>query len=317
MKQEPKSLQEAIQYFSTLDNCLEYLVARRWPKGVVCPTCGSANVSFNASRHIWQCSSHHAKRQFSFKVGTIFEDSAIGLDKWLTAIWMLTNCKNGISSYEVGRDLRVTQKTAWFMMHRIRLALQDESFGKLTGEIEIDETFVGGKARNMHFSKRRAKITGTGGKDKAPVLGFLQRGGEVRAAIVSNRKRKVLVPYIERHVQEGSAVYTDALASYEGLAAKYGHEVIDHAIAYVRGRVHTNGLENFWSLLKRTIRGTYVSVEPFHLDRYLGEQVFRYNNRLDIGDSGRFNLAVSQIVGKRLTWNRLTGKTPSPETCAN
>ena len=308
MKQEPKSLQEAILYFSNPDNCLEYLVARRWPKGVVCPTCGSAKVNFNAGRRIWQCGSHHAKRQFSVKVGTIFEDSPIGLDKWLTAIWMLSNCKNGVSSYEVARDLRVTQKTAWFMMHRIRLALQDGSFGKLRGEIEVDETFVGGKSRNMHFSKRRTKITGTGYKDKAPVLGFLQRGGEVRTEVISSTKRKALVPHIERHIEEGSAIYTDALRSYEGLAAKYGHEVIDHAIAYVRGRVHTNGLENFWSLLKRTIRGTYVSVEPFHLDRYLGEQVFRYNNRLDIGDSGRFNLAVSQIVGKRLTYAALTGK---------
>lgn len=317
MKQEPQSLQEAVQYFSNPDNCLEYLVARRWPKGVVCSTCGSTKVKFNATRRIWQCGSHHAKRQFSVKVGTIFEDSAIGLDKWLIAIWILTNCKNGISSYEVARDLGVTQKTAWFMMHRIRLALQDESFGKLTGEIEVDETFVGGKSRNMHISKRRAKITGTGGKNKAPVLGFLQRGGEVRASMVSSVRRNALLPHIERHIEEGSAVYTDALASYQRLSERYAHEVIDHAIAYVRGRVHTNGLENFWSLLKRTVRGTYVSVEPFHLDRYLAEQVFRYNNRLDIGDSGRFSLAVSQVVGKRLTYAALTGKVDDGKSLSN
>ncbi len=313
MKQEPQSLQEAVQYFSNPDNCLEYLVIRRWPKGVVCPTCGSAKVKFNVRRRIWQCGSHHPKRQFSVKVGTIFEDSAIGLDKWLTAIWMLTSCRNGISSYEVARGLGVTQKTAWFMMHRIRLALQGEPSRKLRGEVEVDETFVGGKARNMHISKRRAKVTGTGGKDKAPVLGFLQRGGEVRAEMITNVRRKTLVPHVESQIEEGSAVYTDALASYQNLGERYAHQVIDHAVAYVRGRVHTNGLENFWSLLKRTIRGTYVSIEPFHLDRYLGEQVFRYNNRAVLDDSGRFSQAVSQAIGKRLTYAALIGKTS--ETC--
>src|SRR6266705_6243882 len=181
---EPKSLQEAILYFSNPDNCLNYLVARRWPKGVVCPTCGSKSVSFSASRRIWQCSTHHPKRQFSVKVGTIFEDSPIGLDKWLTATWMLTNCKNGISSYEVARDLRVTQKSAWFMLHRIRLALQDEFFGSKLGgnggEVEVDETFIGGKARNMHLSVKQRRITGVLTDDKTTVMGFLERGGKIR-----------------------------------------------------------------------------------------------------------------------------------------
>src|SRR5271170_5332375 len=186
---EPKSLQQAILYFSNPDNCLNYLVARRWPRGVVCPTCGSEKVSFSASRRIWQCGSHHAKRQFSVKVGTIFEDSPIGLDKWLAATWMLTNCKNGISSYEVGRALRVTQKSAWFMMHRIRLALQDENFGKLSGHVEVDETFIGGKARNMHLDVKKRRITGTGGHNKTVVFGALERGGRVRAAVVADRKR--------------------------------------------------------------------------------------------------------------------------------
>ena len=150
---EPKSLQEAILYFSNPDNCVDYLAVRRWPKGVNCPTCGSGKVTFNPNRRLWQCSSHHAKRQFSVKVGTIMEDSAVSLDKWLTAMWLVTNCKNGISSYEVARDLEVTQKTAWFMLHRIRLAMQDEFFGSKLGgnggEVEVDETFIGGKARNM------------------------------------------------------------------------------------------------------------------------------------------------------------------------
>jgi transposase-like protein len=314
---EPKSLQEAILYFSNPDNCLNYLVARRWPKGVVCPTCGSENVSFSASRRIWQCSTHHPKRQFSVKVGTIFEDSPIGLDKWLAATWMLTNCKNGISSYEIGRALRVTQKSAWFMLHRIRLALQDESFGRMSGEVEVDETFIGGAARFMHADKRRVRITETGTKDKTPVMGILERGGKVRASVIPNRRKKAIQKEIRNHVAAGSAIYSDALLSYQGLNGDFVHQVIDHAEKYVDGRIHTNGLENFWSLLKRGLKGTYISVEPFHLFRYLDEQSFRYNNREVLDDGGRFDRVVSQIVGKRLTWNKLTGKTPNLETCPN
>lgn len=318
---EPKSLQEAILYFSNPDNCLNYLVARRWPNGVTCPTCGSEKVSFSASRRIWQCSTHHPKRQFSVKVGTIFEDSPIGLDKWLAATWMLTNCKNGISSYEVGRALKVTQKSAWFMMHRIRLALQDESFGKVSGEIEVDETFIGGAARFMHKSRRDRMILGPGPKDKTPVMGILERGGKVRATVIQNRRKRAIQGEIRNHVAAGSAIYSDALMSYQGLNKDFVHQVIDHAERYVDGQVHTNGLENFWSLLKRGLKGTYISTEPFHLFRYLDEQVFRYNHRATknqfIGDGDRFSMVVSQIVGKRLTWNKLTGKTPNLETCAN
>ena len=310
MEKEPESLQEAIVYFSDIDNCIKYLAARRWPKGVTCPTCGSVRVSaFNQKRRTWQCSTHHPKREFSVKVGTIFEDSAIGLDKWLAAIWMLANCKNGISSYEIARDIKVTQKTAWFMLHRIRLALQDDDSGKLGGEVEIDETFIGGKARNMHIKERERRITGTGGKDKTIVFGALERGGKVKTVVVDDRKKKGLHTQVKAHVEAGSALYSDALRSYDDLANGYAHQVIDHAEQYVDGQVHTNGLENFWSLLKRGISGTYVSVEPFHLFRYLDEQVFRYNNRKAFDDSGRFNLAISQIVGRRLTFAALTGKT--------
>jgi transposase-like protein len=309
MNNEPKSLQEAIIYFSNPDNCIEYLKARRWPDGVVCPNCGSDSISFNPNRRTWKCSTHHPRREFSVKVGTIFEDSPIPLDKWLTATWMLTNCKNGISSYEIARDVKVTQKSAWFMLHRIRLALQDDFFGsKLGGEVEVDETFIGGKARNMHVSERKRRITGTGTKDKTAVMGILERGGKVRATVVPSRRKSVLQEQVREHVTAGAALYTDALLSYEGLATEYAHQVIDHATQYVDGRVHTNGLENFWSLLKRGIAGTYVSVEPFHLFRYLDEQMFRFNNRKDLDDAGRFNLVVSQIVGKRLTFAQLTGK---------
>ena len=313
MKNEPKSLQEAILYFSNIDNCIEYLAARRWPKGVICPTCGSDRVSsFNTKRRTWTCSKHHPRREFSVKIGTIFEDSPIGLDKWLAAVWMLANCKNGISSYEVARDLNVTQKTAWFMLHRIRLALHENNPGDLGGEVEVDETFIGGKARNMHLSERKRRITGTGGKDKAIVFGALERGGKVIATPINDRKKEGIHTQVKAHVKAGSALYSDALRSYDGLAQYYAHEVIDHAEKYVDGKVHTNGLENFWSLLKRGISGTYVSVEPFHLFRYLDEQVFRYNNRntkkFTFTDSDRFSLTLSKITGKRLTFAVLTGK---------
>jgi len=307
---EPKTLQEAIVYFSNPDNCIDYLAIRRWPNGVVtCPTCGSEKVKFNPKRRVWQCSVHHPLRQFSIKIGTIMEDSPLGLDKWMMATWMVTNCKNGISSYEIARDIKVTQKSAWFMLHRIRLAMQDDFFGsKLGGEVEVDETFIGGKARNMHVSERKRRITGTGTKDKTAVMGILERGGKVRAKVVATRKKHELQAEVYKHVEAGSALYSDALKSYDGLEADYAHQVVDHAVQYVDGRVHTNGLENFWSLLKRGISGTYVSVEPFHLFRYLDEQMFRFNNRKDINDAGRFNLVVSQIVGKRLTFAELTGK---------
>ena len=314
---EPKSLQEAIVYFANPENSVRYLAVRRWPNGVMCPGCGSDRVSYNAERRTWKCSTHHSKREFSIKIGTIFEDSAISLDKWLTAMWMLTNCKNGISSCEIGRALDVTQKTAWFMAHRIRLALQDENFGKMGGEVEVDETFIGGLSRNMHLEKRTLRITGTGGKDKTPVMGILQRGGKVRTSVIPNRRKKALPAKVRQHVLAGSAIFTDALQSYEGLDAEYAHQVIEHAVAYVDGKIHTNGMENFWSLLKRGIKGTYVSVEPFHLFRYLDEQSFRFNYRKNMNDGDHFDHVVRQIVGKRVIWNQLIGKTANLETCPN
>jgi transposase-like protein len=272
-------------------------------------------VNYRAHRRTWTCSSHHAKREFSIKVGTMMEDSPIGLDKWLMATWMLTNCKNGVSSYEIARDIKVSQKAAWFMLHRIRLAMQDDSFGsKLGGEVEADETFIGGKSRNMHLSKRQRRITGTGGKDKTAVMGMLERGGNIRLAVVPGRRKAALQAEVKKHVEAGAALYTDALPSYNGLSKEYAHAVVDHAVEYVNSRVHTNGLENFWSLLKRGIAGTYVSVEPFHLFRYLDEQSFRFNNRKS-NDSSRFNRALSQIVGKRLTFAELTGNGLETATC--
>jgi transposase-like protein len=277
----PKTLIDAIRYYSDEDRCIAYMVSRRWPDGIVkCPICGSAKVHFLANQRRWKCSVNHDRRQFSIKVGTIFEDSPLGLDKWLPAVWLLTNCKNGISSYEVAKDLGVTQKTAWFMDHRIRKAMQRGSFWtKMEGEIEADESFIGGLARNMHKDKK-AKITGTGGSGKAIVMGLLDRNTrEIRVKHVPNTQRSTLQAEVRAHVAEGSEVFTDAWIAYEGLDHDYVHNVIDHAETYVKGKIHTNGIENFWSLLKRGLKGTYISVEPFHLFRYLDEQAFRYNNR--------------------------------------
>ena len=301
------TLQEAIIHFSEYENCKDLMVQLRWPDGVSCPRCGSTKVAYLENKRVWKCYVKHSKPTFSLKTGTIFEDSPLGLDKWLSALWLLVNCKNGISSMELARDLGVTQKTAWFMAHRLRFALTEGGFEMLSGEVEADETFIGGKARNMHSAKRAKKITGTGGKDKTAVMGVLQRGGNIKVSVVSSRKKKELQAEVRKHVKAGSALFTDALKSYNGLT-EYQHQVIDHAEKYVGGQVHTNGIENFWSLLKRGLSGTYVSVEPFHLFRYLDEQTFRYNNRKDKNDLSRFISALIQITGKRLTYGHLTGK---------
>jgi transposase-like protein len=306
----PKTLQEAIIHFADFENCKTFMVDLRWPDGVVkCPRCGSEKLTWLAKPRVWKCYAKHQSPTFTLKTGTIFEESAIPLQKWLPAVWLLVTCKNGISSYEVHRDLGISQKSAWHLMHRIRFALHAGSFDKmLSGHVEADETFIGGKARNMHVAQRRRRITGTGTKDKTPVLGIMERGGKVRTIVVPNRKKKTLQTEVTKHVEAGSALYTDFLLSYEGLEGRYAHKVVDHAVEYVNGNTHTNSLENFWALLKRTISGTYVSVEPFHLFRYLDEQAYRFNNRDDMNDSDRFTLAMKQIVGKRLTWDALTGK---------
>ncbi len=306
----PKTLLEAVAFFSDPDNAFAFMVAIRWPNGVVCPRCGDTNPSFLINRKIWRCHGE-CKKQFSIKVGTLFEDSPIGLDKWLPCAWMLINCKNGISSYEVARDLGVTQKTAWFMLHRLRLAMQTEDFGKFGGHVEVDETFIGGRARFMHHSKRERVIKGPGPTGKAAVMGLLERVGpeghsRVRTKHVPNTRKHNLLPVIDEHIRKGSTVYTDEMPSYESLTDDYTHRVIDHSIAYVDGKIHTNGMENFWSLLKRAIKGTYVSVEPFHLFRYLDEQAMRFNAR-KATDTNRFLTLCLGLFGKRLTYRSLTG----------
>jgi transposase-like protein len=308
MSASPKTIQEAILYFADYENCRRFMIELRWPDGKVrCPQCGSDKVTYLANAKLYKCYGDHPKPKFSLKVGTIFEDSPISLDKWFAALWLIVNCKNGISSYEIGRDLGISQKSAWHLAHRLRFALHQGSFEKFSGHVEVDETFIGGKARNMHVEKRARRITSTGTKDKVPVMGILERGGKVRTAVIPNRRKKAIQGEVRKHVEAGSALYSDALLSYDGLAGEFAHQVVDHAASYVDGQVHTNGLENYWSLLKRTISGTYVSVEPYHLFRYLDEQAYRFNNRKEMNEFDRFKLAASQIVGKRLTWNEVSG----------
>lgn len=303
----PESLLEATRLFSNPRAAHDYLAKLRWPDGVIpCPRCGSnEDHLFLENQLRWKC--RHCKMQFSVKVGTIFEDSPLGLDKWLIATWLIVNAKNGISSCEIARSLEVTQKTAWFVLHRIRLALQEGTFEKFGGsgsEVEVDETYIGAKARNMHFDKKPGYRGMVG---KQIVMGFLERGGKVRTIHISQTNRKAMEAAVNDHVEHGTDLYTDAHGSYRFMSQWYKHQVIDHAQSYVQDRVHTNGLENYWSLLKRAIGGTYVSVEPFHLHRYMDEQAFRYNERKG-SDADRFLLALLGTPGRRLTFAELTGK---------
>ncbi len=305
-KDLPKTLQQAVKYFSDDLVCVNLVASLRWTDGVaICPQCRNNQTSFLSTRKIWKCKA--CKKQFSVKVGTIFEDSPIGLDKWLMAMWLIVNAKNGISSYEIHRAIGITQKSAWFMLHRIRLAMENGSIEKLSGEVEADETFIGGLAKNMHKHKREAKIKGRGSVGKTAVMGILERKGKVSAKVIGDLTKETMHKEVKSIVEKGSTLFTDEWKSYQGLSEDYIHEVVNHGIAeYVRGNVHTNGIENFWTLLKRTIKGTYVSVEPFHLGRYVVEQAFRFNER-ELNDKERFLGVLKAISGKRLTYDELRG----------
>ncbi len=326
-RKPPESLQEVIEYFDSLDACVEFLASVRWPNGVECPACGSKRNSYLKSRRIWKCM--ECWKQFSAKLGTIFEDSPIPLKQWMIAVWMIVNCKNGVSSYEIARDLRVTQKSAWFMLHRIREAMSttgifraNTKIGTPGGDgVEVDETFVGGAQKNMHkdrklrINQKLNQTTGPTYKGKTIVMGMLDRDmREVRAKVIPNIQRETLQNAVLKHVRYGSRVFTDEWQGYNGLHYRFVHDFVNHMQEYVRGSVHTNGIENFWSLLKRSLRGTYVAVEPFHLQRYVDEQAFRFNNRggkrkeQRVTDFQRFRKLLSQIVGRRLTYAKLTGK---------
>ncbi len=323
----PRTLLEAIQQFSDEQVCINTVAEMRWPDGVKCPECWAKEPYYIKTQKRWKCRNSSCRIQFSVKRGSIFEDSPISLSKWLPALWLLVSCKNGISSHELAKSLGVTQKTAWFMNQRLRLALKAKDLGIKFGSndggaVEVDESFVGGKLKNMHRSRANNlnKVKqGTGAEtsvhheNKTAVVGILDRESrQVRAKVVPNVKRETLQNEILKNVKYGSRVYTDQAVAYDTLRRRYIHETVNHAEAYVEGQVHTNGLENFWSLMKRNLSGTYVAVEPYHLDRYLDEQMFRFNNRATkdnpLNDSDRFLLALSQVADKRLTYAELTGK---------
>ncbi|HEV2201204.1 MAG TPA: IS1595 family transposase [Bryobacteraceae bacterium] len=317
--ESPATLRDAVIWFADFDHCREFMAQLRWPDGVVkCPHCGSDNVTWLAKARIWKCYAKHARPTFTLKTGTIFEDSPIPLEKWLCAAWLLIGCKNGVSSYEIHRDLGVTQKSAWFMLHRLRLAMREGGF-KIGGsgkDVEADETFIGGRVDFMHRGSKRLKRANTEGMwGKTVVLGLLERDGRARAAVSPTRKYYEIHQHVTANVEPGTNLITDEFQAYATLPKDYTHEVIDKTYGYVNGKIHVNSMENFWSLLKRTLKGTYVSVDPCHLQAYVDEQVFRFNNRKDvdgnpISDAERFTTLMKQIVGLRLTYNELTGKTP-------
>lgn len=311
----PKTLIEAIRYFSNEQTCINAVALLRWEDGSpVCPKCqaaqtGERNHYWLKTQQRWKC--YQCRKQFSVKVGTIFEDSPIGLDKWLTALWLLVNCKNGVSSYEVSRDLGISQKAAWFVLQRLRHVLKDTTVIPMRGPVEADESFHGGKPKNMHRNRRlRLQVGGNGYSEKTAVFGMIDRETrKVRAQVVPNVKRDTLQKAILNGVGFGSTVYTDGWPGYDGLKASgFIHETVNHMNEYVRGQVHTQAIENFWSLLKRGLNGTYVAVEPYHMDRYLDEAMFRFNHRINHTDSSRFVQALSQVVNRRLTYAELTGK---------
>ena len=314
--ERPQTLVEAVLHFSDEAVAHAYVVEMRWGDTVKCYKCGTEKVSYIQTQKRWKCGNKECeiyRKQFSVKKGTIFEDSAIKLSKWLIAMWMIANNKNGKSSYELSRDLKVTQKSAWFMLHRIRTAFDNGTIEKLKGTVEVDETFVGGKAKNMHKDKKEAKIQGRGASGKAIVMGILERseeGSTVEAKVIPDTTMLTLHTEIVENVEQGAIVNTDGFTGYQGLDSMYEHGTVNHAYGeYVNGSVHTNGIENFWTLFKRSINGTYVSVEDEHLDRYVNEQEFRYNNRKG-NDYDRFEAVVKAVSGKRLTYDELTDHEP-------
>jgi transposase-like protein len=315
----PTTLMQAIKYFADPKIALDYFVQIRWPKGVRCPNCGSDKVSFLANQHRWQCHTKHAKRQFSAKVGTVFEDSPLPLDKWLVTMWLEVNAKNSISSCELARALGITQKSAWFMLHRVRFALKRGSFEKMGRNgvpVEADETYIGGRSEFMHVKERARKIRGGGPNDKTVVMGMLERHTEkkhstVRAMVLAKHpSQSDIYDIIHKHVEPGAHLMTDEAASYKRLYGEYEHHFVDHANRYAEGIVHTNGLENFWALFKRCIKGTHVAIEPFHLEAYVDSEAFRFNHR-KFEDSGRFTIALPTVIGKRLTYKTLIGEAES------
>lgn len=295
------SLFQLLDYFTTEEICEQHLAVIRWNGTPTCPYCESERVnSLKGTTNRYKC--YGCRKQFGVKVGTIFHDSKISLRKWFVAIYLVTAHKKGISSCQLARDLKISQKSAWFVLQRIRETYNVKA-EKFTNTVEIDETYIGGKEKNRHANKRSAGTQG--GSGKTPVLGILERDGKVYAIPVKNRQARTIVPIMVDTVEAGTTVYTDEFKGYVSLQKNYAHDFVCHsANQYVSGIVHTNGIENFWSLLKRGLDGIYHQVSDQHLHRYVNEFTFRFNNR-NLSEGSKFDVALANGTNKRLDYKTL------------
>lgn len=290
------SLFELLDYFNTEEKCIDYLAKVKWNGGVECPYCANDKAyRLTTGRKNWKCSK--CRKQFSVRVGTMFEDSRISLRKWFVAIYLIAAHKKGISSHQLAKDIKVTQKTAWFMLSRIRTSFEPTK-EVFTNTVEIDESWYGGLEKNKHMNKRTKGTQGRSAKTKTPILGILERDGKVYALPVADTKAKTIIPIIKEKIVKGGTVYTDEWKSYRTLATDYDHQFIKHsAHQYVDGAIHTNNIENFWSLLKRGINGIYHHVSDKHLAKYVNEYTFRYNNR-KMTDGSKFDVCIANATQK-------------------